>query len=679
MAALPLIKAFRSRWDALVLLLIIAGFVFVASDRLGTVPVPQTDESYTLQVPYEMLNRGKLSLPMYRFLGGNIENVWHSYTPLYFVILSGFFKVFGWGLAEGRAFNLISAVTLLGLVYLIGRRLFDWRVALVAVVTLVSDQTFLERSRLLRNDFAAASFAMLAFFLYELAESRKRGSLYIASGLAAGAGVMCHTNILYMLVAVFTLMLLRNGWRVFKQRGLYQFGLSALVVMSYEIVYDLIDYHNFVLQNREDRLHFGVLNGWGVFENLIGEGRRYLKWYAGGEMFLNVPRTTLHIVQLLAICAILYLVVRSIYWLKQRAAIEQPAVRLLVVTASAVLFHALITSHKDIYYLAHLVPWFALCVGVMLRDVYEWLQRPGRSDLARARIIQRAAVSILCLGILAFGIQLGRQYKRYLREIRNPELASFEEIKTVLREIVPNDVCPVAIKSPVLWLAFPEKDYCFASIERRMSKNVDLEGNEYAILMPAAYHTHRAPLTKEFDARYKLLGDLHSTPYGHLRVYYTGTNPEVQTLPTQEYHFFGRQRGFVSASQIAQGREVWSRDFANSAIRDDESGLQVDQGRLAIPPGQTGGDLGTIEVEQQGVYQALLEVAAAPSRWTIRVVDGGDNRVLRQDVFGGDSDPRRIEVLFKTGVTNRVRLLIQSTGRTTPEPLRVSRISIRKI
>src|SRR5438132_1956785 len=104
-----------------ILTLIVAAFVTLASQRLGTVPVPEGDEAFTLQVPYEMLYRGKLALPMLRYLGGNIENVWHSFIPLYFVLLTGFHKLFGFGLVQGRLFNLITASFTLLMVYLIGR------------------------------------------------------------------------------------------------------------------------------------------------------------------------------------------------------------------------------------------------------------------------------------------------------------------------------------------------------------------------------------------------------------------------------------------------------------------------------------------------------------------------------------------------------------------------------
>src|SRR5215211_7979216 len=113
----------KRNFDFLIFALVVAYFVFVAAERLGTVPVPDSDEAMTLQVPYEMLNRGKLAFPMYRFLGGNIENVWHSFTPVFFVILSGFMKLFGWGLKEGRIFNIITAALLLLMVYVIGRKM----------------------------------------------------------------------------------------------------------------------------------------------------------------------------------------------------------------------------------------------------------------------------------------------------------------------------------------------------------------------------------------------------------------------------------------------------------------------------------------------------------------------------------------------------------------------------
>jgi 4-amino-4-deoxy-L-arabinose transferase-like glycosyltransferase len=533
-------EIFRTRFDFFIFTLLLGAFLFAASQRLAAMPVPETDEAYTLQVGYEMVNRGQLSLPMYRYLGGNIENVWHSYTPLYFVILSAHLKIFGWGLLEGRAFNLITAAFVLLMTYMIGRRLFNWRVAMIAVVLLISDQTFFERSRLLRNDFAAAAFAMLAYYLYEIAEEKKRGGYYVAAGLAAGAGVMCHTNILYMLGAIGLLMLLSHGWRVVRQKSLYQFTFAALAVMAYEIIYDIIDYKNFVLQNRDDDLHFGLFERWGWLNNIAGEWKRYLRWAAGSADFANVSRATLRVFQLLAIAAIIYLAILTVRRFMRGDWMQQSAIRLFIVTFVAVFFHAAITSHKEVYYMAHLAPWFALCAGVMLNDGLDAIRQ-----MASAGLWRKTATVAVTLAVTVFALQLANTYRGYIREARNSERASFEEVKSALRGVVPEGVCPVAMKSPEMWLAFPEHDRCFATIEKRMMSSLDLDGNEYAVMMPSAYHKKRISTTKEFDAKYHLLAELTGTPYGTIRVYYTGRNPAYLALVPKTYPFSGRAQRHV--------------------------------------------------------------------------------------------------------------------------------------
>ncbi|HXI88779.1 MAG TPA: glycosyltransferase family 39 protein [Blastocatellia bacterium] len=540
-----MMKALRLDPGIIIITLIIAAFVAVAAQRLGTVPIPEGDEAFTLQVPYEMLNRGKLALPMLRYLGGNIENVWHSYIPVYFVILSGFHELFGFGLVEGRAFNLMTAALTLMMIYLIGRRLFDWRAGVIAVLMLVGDQTFFERSRLLRDDYAAAAFALLAFYLYELAEERKKAGLYVASGLAAGAGVMSHTNMLYMIGAICLLILMRGGWRAFSSRRLYLFGASALAVMAYEIVYDLIDYKNFLLQNHGDDVHFRVLTSGGLWQNLLEERLRYLKWYTGGLMFPGLPQTTLRIFQLLTVVAIIYLVIRFAREIRRGNLLGDPRARLLVVTVVTVLFHALIVSNKRMFYLAHIVPWFALAVGLMLRDGTDWIARLGTAQWPRARLAYRAAIIVLVVTAIGYMSLLIVQSRRYLDEVRNPNLASFAEFTTAIREIVPEGLCPVAVKNPSVWLAFPEKDSCFATIENRFKEEVDadIDGKDYALVTRLNALPERAG---NAAGGYHLLGEMWNTPYGNLLIYYTGTDPHYLGIKPKRYEFFGELGGYTS-------------------------------------------------------------------------------------------------------------------------------------
>ena len=106
-------KALRFNLDFIVIAIVIASFLFVASQRLATVPVPEGDEAYMMQVTYEMLYRHKVAVPMMRYLGGNIENAWHSRTPIYFLLMIGFHKLAGFGLFQARIFNLLTAAATL--------------------------------------------------------------------------------------------------------------------------------------------------------------------------------------------------------------------------------------------------------------------------------------------------------------------------------------------------------------------------------------------------------------------------------------------------------------------------------------------------------------------------------------------------------------------------------------
>jgi 4-amino-4-deoxy-L-arabinose transferase-like glycosyltransferase len=538
----------RARADFLLLLLLVGGFVLVAAQRLSTIPVPEGDEAFTLQVPYEMLYRGQLSLPMFRYLGGNIENVWHSFTPVCFLLMTGFFKLFGFGVAQGRAFNLLTAATTLVMIYLIGRRLFGWPAGLVAVVMMVGDQTFIERSRLLRNDYAAASFALLAFYFYEVARTRRHKGFYIASGLAAGAGVMCHTNVLYILVAIGLLILLADGWRALAASKLYLFGLSALAVMAYEIVYDLLDYRNFALQNRGDDLHFRILSPAGFLQNVLEERLRYGRWVAGSAMFDDLPQGALHAFQLLTVCAVIYLTFALIRQWRRGPLVAEPRARVFVVLLTVVLFHAVIVSHKRIYYLAHLAPWFAIAVGILLRDVIARVAAWRATDGPRARLAYRLGVALIIVAIVAYGALLARQTARFVREVRNPQLATFDEFTVTLKEIIPDGLCPVAVKNPSVWLAYPESDRCFATIENRMKEALDLDGNEYALVTRpnvVARAAEHASAIEMADEKFHLLGEMRDTAYGTLLIYYTGRDPRILALAPKRFQFNGLHSGHI--------------------------------------------------------------------------------------------------------------------------------------
>jgi 4-amino-4-deoxy-L-arabinose transferase-like glycosyltransferase len=661
-------KTLRRNFDWLILALVIGGFVFVAAERLGTVPVPDKgNEAFMLQVPYEILHRGKIAVPLWRYLGGNIENSWHSYRPVYFLLLSGFYKIFGLGLLQGRAFNLITAVVTLLMIYLIGRRMFDWRTGLVAVLMLASDVLFFERSRMLRDDFAAGMFALFAFYLYEIAEERQRGILYFASGLAGGAALMCHLNMLYMVGAICLLMLMRHGLRLFVSNRPYVFGLGVFAVTAYEIVYDLVDYANFRLQNRGDNAHFGFVAGWGWWRNLLDEPDRYVEWYADSGLFSSTPRTLTHVFQFLSAVAIVYLMVRVARAIQGRKIIDEPHVRVLVVTTFAMLFFAIMTRKVE-YYVVNLSVWFALCVGILLSDALDRIARLRHRQMS----LYRTGVVVVALSVIAYGYLLAKQERSYLREVRNPELASFEEFKEALRSLVPDGVCPVAVTAPVIAIAFPEADMCFASIEPRMLDLVDIDGKDYALL---TRHKNPEHWENEITKTRHLLGELRNTPYGNLAVNYTGVDPKYLALQPKTYELFGRWRGHVSDEQISAAREVWKADARQLSKAAGQEELGGPSEGVAISR-QSLVNLSSLKLKPNTAYQLILE-ATSNTQWEAVIVDEETGSWLRQIEIG--SHKQHIEELFRTLSSERVSIAIRSQEPQSTEPIHLFGMTIREV
>jgi 4-amino-4-deoxy-L-arabinose transferase-like glycosyltransferase len=660
--------------------LVLAGFLYVTGQRLGSVPVPDiADESFTLQVSYEMLNHGKLALPMYRYLGGNIENVWHSYTPAYFIILSGFQKLFGWGLLQGRVLNLIASAMMLLMLYIIGRRLFNWQTATIAVFLMVSDLTFIYRSRIVRNDYAASAFAMLAYYLYELAGQRKSKKVYLASGIAAGVGVMCHTNILYMLGGISLLELLKYGKRIFRNSNLGPFLVGAFAVMSYEIIYDLVDLRNFILQNAGDKTHFGILSSWGWWANVLNETKRYEMWVEGSSMPDYIPRTLLHLFQILTIVSIVYLLTVLFHRIRSGNIAGETAVRVLLVTLSSVFFHAVVTSHKSIHYMAHLAPWFALCVGILTYKAMGAAKRIRFEALSGGTHIRSAAIAVGGAIALSLVYQSYKMNKRYLRYVRSPDHASFEQFKAAARDLVPDGVCPVSAARPVVWLAFPEADRCYVTIESRMSVAADLKEMEYAFFMhPGQLRTWRINTDE-----YHLLGELKDSPYGSISVFYTGTKEYYRNLPTKRYHFFGLNRGCVSDDQIANALPVWSVDRKTLQGSQKESGqFATEELTVTFPTidrPDTVVDLFTVDLEPDMIYQLNFETRFASGRWAALPADAVHGTWLSYKGITENERAASTSMLFRTMGTSRIRISLHNTSKGEDDRVSIESISIRAV
>jgi hypothetical protein len=358
---------------------------------------------------------------------------------------------------------------------------------------------------------------------------------------------------------------------------------------------------------------------------------------------------------------------------------EEPRVRLLIATVVIALFFAVVTQRKVVLYVIHLAPWFALIVGVMMRDCLEGWKRLRTSQWPKAKPLYIAVFIAIACGAGLYAYRLASQNRNYLRAANNPQRATFDELAGVLRSVVPDDVCPVGIKQGVLWLAFPEKDYCFAAIENRMQESLDIKGNEYAVIASVRRNKKEGKLIRELTEGANLIAELKRTAYGTLSVYYTGRSTAHLSLAPARYVFFGKERGYASEGEIDAAREVWAataeelnkEELNKSAGGTDGSSFTVRQS--AKESGLV--KLASIELGEGTIYQLILESLDQQGRWEVVIRDDETSFVL----YAGKLGANRFADIFKTRTSGRISINLRHAAQKSDGAITISRLSVREV
>jgi hypothetical protein len=360
---------------------------------------------------------------------------------------------------------------------------------------------------------------------------------------------------------------------------------------------------------------------------------------------------------------------------------DDPRARLFIATLAVAIFFAVVTQRKVVLYVIHLAPWFALSVGVMLRDGLRFVERLRTSAAPVAKLAFIAAVAVIVCGAGFYAFHFARQSRDYLRAVSDPRRATFDELAGVLRAVVPEGVCPVGVKQGVLWLAFPEKDYCFAAIENRMQDALDIKGNEYALIASGRRKKKEGKLIKDITEGARLIAELENTAYGTLSVYYTGASPAHVSLVPARYIFFGKERGHVSEDEIKSAREVWAAGAEELSQTTSGSNNIFSPEGLTLQPG-AGHDLiklCSIDLKPATIYQLILEASNQRGRWEISITDEETSALLFEGRIGGRGDAGSFKDVFKTRNSGRVRVSLRCLGQKADGSITVSRVILREV
>jgi hypothetical protein len=204
---------------------------------LTSYPAPFGDEALIGSVSAEVLRSGRFALPVYGAAGGIYDNykVYHLYT----LALTQVFRLFGIGLAQGRAFSVLGALAGAWLLFFLGWRLYGAMVGAASAALYLFSLRVLGPSHSVRPDLWVNAAGVTCFLVFWHAREARRPWPVFLAGLLAAAAVDVYVTTLYASLAVSLTALIefrrRTDWKLL---GLY--ALGGLIGTAYWFIAHLL-------------------------------------------------------------------------------------------------------------------------------------------------------------------------------------------------------------------------------------------------------------------------------------------------------------------------------------------------------------------------------------------------------------------------------------------------------
>ncbi|NYB52727.1 MAG: glycosyltransferase family 39 protein [Methanobacteriaceae archaeon] len=191
------------------IILILLFYTVLYSFNLDKFPVINVDENWFVNPAYNLAMFGYMGTSMI-FGFYNIANFTYWQPPVYFLLLAGSFKLFGFGVVQARMVGVFLGFLTVLFTYLLGLNLYNKRVGLLASFLLVLNPLFFFISRNARMEIAVACFMVVALYFTFLALKNSKLVYYFAAAFFATLSILSHPNGLIAVLAVLLIILIEK-------------------------------------------------------------------------------------------------------------------------------------------------------------------------------------------------------------------------------------------------------------------------------------------------------------------------------------------------------------------------------------------------------------------------------------------------------------------------------------
>jgi 4-amino-4-deoxy-L-arabinose transferase-like glycosyltransferase len=326
------------------------------------------DEAWFISIASSLASEGRFGTHLWGDWAGSADQTFW-YMPGQIVAVAGALKIFGTSYIVPRIVVLAVSAAAIGMTYLLGKRLFDTRVGLIAALVLALDPLFIFSSGYFRPEVWVALFGSGSLFLLVRPKSRLSP---VFAGVTISIAAGFHPNGVIFLAGAIVFLAIHRRW---PEIGRVVLGFVPLAVMYG--VYGLTGGDDFVDQASWNYLHESSFAG-----NITAEGSRYSSFIAEHKAHIGI--------------ALLWLLGVA-FAIKKRSA---GAIPLLVMLAVALIAFTVVRNKWYVYF-SVISPFLAILAAVFIREAMRiFIANSSTRGQRIAQVLMVVAVPLALAGYL---------------------------------------------------------------------------------------------------------------------------------------------------------------------------------------------------------------------------------------------------------------------------------------
>jgi 4-amino-4-deoxy-L-arabinose transferase-like glycosyltransferase len=359
------------------IIILLSIFILLYSFNLDKFPRVWTDEAWFSNPAYALITLGKLGTTM---KAGTIANYTYWQPPVYLLLLAGSFKLFGFGLTQARMVSVFLGFLTVLFTYLLGKRLYNKRIGLLASLLLIANPLFFYTSRQVRMDIAVACFTLIALYYIYIALKDSKPVFYFISSFFAMLALLSHPNGLMGIIAIVLIILV---YKVDLKGFKFNLKLKEIIFFISGIILPLVPYLYYIsLDFPEFKGQFMSNIGGSPSNplmNIISEPTRYtlvLTYFNGIEGIL---------LKFMLATGIILTIWGLIYILKDRRFSEK--FLMIILLTHLILLTVVVSDKLNFWYLTMILPYWMILIVLPFKNKINFKDKGLKSTFLKLLLI----------------------------------------------------------------------------------------------------------------------------------------------------------------------------------------------------------------------------------------------------------------------------------------------------